>query len=263
METNMKIGIIADLHLPKKEFPPRPEPGKKPEHLPDDPVTANVKKFYEKAKEEKYDFVINLGDLIKGSGNGDEDYMTASMFSRSMISSTVNTYYVLGNRDSMTLPKDLLLHCSKNLGGAYSFLKDGVLFIALDANYSCDGKSYEPGFTDWTDSFVPEAQTEFLKEQLARTDFDKAVILCHQRLDVFMDDLEHLNPHVVSNSEEIRKLLESSGKVSLVLQAHYHSGDDTVQNGIRYYTQPAFFRKGAYSVLTDTPEGFVIKKEVI
>lgn len=259
----MKIGIIADLHLPKKEFPPRPEPGRKPEPVPDDPTTVKVKAFYEKAKEEKFDFVINLGDLINGSGDQDSDYMTASMFSRSMISSTVNTYYVLGNHDSMNIPKDLLLHCDKNLGGAYYFLKDEVLFVALDANYSCDGKPYEPGFTDWSDSFIPDSQLDFLKKQLSRKDYRFAVILCHQRLDMFMDDLEHLNPHVVGNSESVRNILEESGRVALVLQAHYHSGDDTVHKGIRYYTQSAFFRNWGYSVMTVSPDGIDIKKEVI
>ena len=259
----MKIGIIADLHLPKKERPPRPEPGKKPEPIPDDPTTAKVKAFYEKAKTENYDFVINLGDLIGGSEDENSDYMTASMFSRSMISSTVNTYYVLGNRDSMTIPKDLLLHCSETLGGAYWFIKDEILFVALDANYSCDGKPYSKGFTDWTDSHIPEAQLEFLKKQLARTDFKQAVILCHQRLDMFMDGLEHLNPHVVGNSEAVREIIESSGKVALVLQAHYHSGDDVVQNGIRYYTQPALFKNGVYSVLTIDENGIAIEKETV
>lgn len=263
MEKNMKIGIIADLHLPKKEFPPRPEPGKKPEPLPDDPITAKAKAFYEKAKEEKYDFVINLGDLIGGTGNGDDDYMTAMMFSRSMISSTVNTYFVLGNHDTMFIPRDLLLHCSQTLGGAYSFLKDGILFIALDANYSCDGKAYEPGFADWTDSYIPEAQRDFLKNQLAREDFEKAVILCHHRLDLFMDDLEHVNPHVAGNAEEIREILEKSGKVALVLQAHYHSGDDTVFNGIRYYTQRAFFKNGAYTVMNICDGEITLEKEEI
>ncbi len=259
----MKIGIIADIHLPKKKFPPRPEPGKKPEPVPDDTTTANLKKFYEKAKEEKFDFVINLGDLVNGSDDPDADYMTAYSFSRYMISSTVNTYYVLGNHDCMNIPKDLLLHCNEKLGGAYSFLKDDILFVALDANYSCDGKPYEPGYTDWSDSYIPSAQLDFLKQQLSRSDYKCAIILCHQRLDVFMDDLEHLNPHVVGNSETVRGILEGSGKVALVLQAHYHSGDDTVQKGIRYYTQTAFFKKGGYSVLTDTPDGFDIKKEVI
>ena len=101
----MKIGIIADIHLPKKERPPRPEPGKKPEPIPDDPTTAKVKAFYEKAKTENYDFVINLGDVVGNSGDADHDYMTASMFSRSMIGSTVNTYHVLGNRDCMSFLK--------------------------------------------------------------------------------------------------------------------------------------------------------------
>ena len=130
----MKIGIIADIHLPKKERPPRPEPGKKPEPIPDDPTTAKVKAFYEKAKTENYDFVINLGDVVGNSGDADHDYMTASMFSRSMIGSTVNTYHVLGNRDCMSFPKDLLLHCNETLGSAYWFKRDDTLFVALDAH---------------------------------------------------------------------------------------------------------------------------------
>lgn len=259
----MKIGIIADLHLPKKERPPRPEPGKKPEPVPDDPTTVKVKAFYEKAKAEKYDFVFNLGDLISDSGDENANYMTASMFSRSMISSTVNTYYVLGNRDCMCIPKDLLLHCSETLGGAYQFKKEDTLFVALDANYSCDGKAYAPGFTDWTDSFIPEVQLEFLKKQLARDDFKQAVVVCHQRLDLFMDGLEHVNPHVVSNAEAVREIIEASGKVALVLQAHYHSGDDVVQNGIRYYTQPALFKKGVFSVLTIDENGISIEQETV
>jgi len=259
----MKIGIIADIHLPKKERPPRPEPGKKPEPIPDDPTTAKVKAFYEKAKTENYDFVINLGDVVGNSGDPDSDYMTASMFSRSMISSTVNTYHVLGNRDCMSFPKDLLLHCNETLGGAYWFKHDDTLFVALDANYSCDGTPYTKGFTDWTDSYIPEAQLDFLRKQLSGTDFKQAIVLCHQRLDLFMDGLEHVNPHVVSNAEEVRAIIEASDKVSLVLQAHYHSGDDVVQNGIRYYTQPALFKKGVYSVLTIDENGISIEQETV
>lgn len=255
----MKIGIIADLHLPKKEFPPRPEPGKRPEPVPDDPTTVKAKAFYEKAKTKKYDFVINLGDLVDCGDDGEASYMTAYMFSRSLISTTVNTYYVLGNRDCTCIPKDLMLHCNETLGGAYYFIRDGVLFVALDPNYSCDGKPYEPGSGDWTDSYVPEAQLEFLKKKLSRSDFKYAVILCHQRLDMFMDGLEHMDPHVVGNADAVRKIIEDSGKVALVLQAHYHSGDDVVQNGIRYFTQPALFKTGKYSVLNISDDGLTIE----
>ena len=78
-----------------------------------------------------------------------------------------------------------------------------------------------------------------------------------------MDDLERVNPHVVGNAEEIREILEKSGKVALVLQAHYHSGDETVFNGIRYYTQRAFFKNGAYSVMNIDANGITLEKEEI
>ena len=70
-------------------------------------------------------------------------------------------------------------------------------------------------------------------------------------------------PHVVSNAEEVRAIIEASDKVALVLQAHYHSGDDVVQNGIRYYTQPALFKKGVYSVLTIDENGISIEQETV
>ena len=78
-----------------------------------------------------------------------------------------------------------------------------------------------------------------------------------------MDDLEHVNPHVAGNAEEIREILEKSGKVALVLQAHYHSGDDTVFNGIRYYTQRAFFKNGAYTVMNICDGEITLEKEEI
>jgi len=244
----MKIGIIADIHL--KNLPAGEQ---------NDEAREKVFAFYKNAKEQNFDFVINLGDLMSGTGNEEEDFDAAYRFSRQMISETMNTYYVLGNHDTMTIPRDLFLHCSEKLGGAYTFTKDNVLFVALDANYSSDGLPYKVGEGDWTDAYVPSNQIEFLKKTLAESPCKIAVIMCHQRLDMFMNEFEMLNPHVVSNSEEIREILENSGKKTLVLQAHYHSGDDVMQRGIRYYTQTAFFNDNVYSVLTVDGNGFEIE----
>ena len=47
------------------------------------------------------------------------------------------------------------------------------------------------------------------------------------------------DPHVVVNHRQVRAVLEKSGKVSLVLQGHCHSGALTVQRGISYVTLKA------------------------
>jgi hypothetical protein len=51
----------------------------------------------------------------------------------------------------------------------------------------------------------------------------------------------NLNPdaeqhHLVKNAAEVREILEKSGKVKAVWQGHYHTGHDSIINGISYHT---------------------------
>lgn len=44
----------------------------------------------------------------------------------------------------------------------------------------------------------------------------------------------------VSNREEVRKILESSGKVAAVFSGHTHFFHEQTMNGIKYITVPSF-----------------------
>ena len=52
----------------------------------------------------------------------------------------------------------------------------------------------------------------------------------------FMDESVE---EIMKNAAEVRKILEESGRVHLVLQGHYHPGAEHEHNGIRYTTFPA------------------------
>lgn len=97
----------------------------------------------------------------------------------------------------------------------------------------------------WTDSRLPDAQTAFLSDVLRSAD-RPCVILVHECLDPALPD-----DHLIRNAEEIRTLLSLGGKVSLVVEGHYHPGADHTDAGIRYLTVPALCEReeAPYTIL--------------
>ena len=93
---------------------------------------------------------------------------------------------------------------------------------------------YRPGEVDWTDSLLPAAQVGQLGRVLGDSNVTGATVFIHQRLDGCTDAR-----YTVRNSDEVRAVLEASGKVGTVFQGHYHRGDRKEINGIRYITLPA------------------------
>ena len=103
-----------------------------------------------------------------------------------------------------------------------------VKLIFLDASYSPDGKPYGREDIDWTKSFVPKAELEWLEKQL---DTDKRkIVFTHQNIDTNVE-----SRHIVSNAAEINSIL-AKHNVSHVYQGHYHYGAENVINGIPYTT---------------------------
>ena len=72
-----------------------------------------------------------------------------------------------------------------------------------------------------------------LKNELARIN-GEAIVFMHQNIDPAI----HVS-HRLCNDSAVRSVLEESGKVKLVIQGHYHPGNENTVNGIRYLTLPA------------------------
>lgn len=188
--------------------------------------------------DQKVDFLIELGDF-KDQGNPpekDETLRFLDLIEKEFSRFRGRRFHVLGNHDHDSISKGEFLERITNTGFAkaaayYSFNINSVHFIVLDANYSSDGIPYNRGRFDWTDAYVPERQLSWLRKDL-KTNKLPTVVFLHHRLDASGDN----SIYGPRNADEVRKILEDSGKVLIVFQGHEHAGALNRINGITYYT---------------------------
>ena len=155
-------------------------------------------------------------------------------------------YHVVGNHDLDSISKKQFLSVTRDETTYYSFDVAGFHLVVLDACYTSKGEDYDHGRFTWTDANIPPTQMDWLGDDLSKTDYP-TIAFIHQNLDgkgsVF-----------VKNAEDVRKILEDSGKVCAVFQGHHHPGSYRVVNGIHYYTLKAVVegsgeKNNAYAVV--------------
>ncbi|WP_439184962.1 metallophosphoesterase [Carboxylicivirga taeanensis] len=168
-------------------------------------------------------------------------------------------YHVLGNHDVDSISKTEFQSVIRNTGISpdktyYSFVQKNWRFIVLDACFRADGVPYDTNNFKWYDTSIPEEQLQWLEMELARSK-EPVCVFVHQPLD-------GEGKLFVNNAEQVRQVLEGSGKVTAVFQGHRHEGDYKVINGIHYITQKAMvdfsgMTNSSYSVVRLSPEGLV------
>lgn len=181
----------------------------------------------------KPDFVVEGGDFKDLGRTKEESLAYLDSIEAEFAKFKGDRYHVLGNHDHDNLSKEEFLAHVHNAGqdvakAYYSFVRNGVTFIVLDANYGADGEPYCRGNFSWKTAKIPAEQVGFLKEQLALAPGPVVPIL-HQQLDA-KDETR------IRNAKEIKAILKMSRKVKFVLQGHYHEGMQSDLNGIHYYT---------------------------
>lgn len=224
-----RFGIIADCHYADAD--------------------ARIGRYYRESLEklaecvelmnaEKVGFLIELGDLKDEDAQPVEDktlsYLRA--IERVFQKFTGPTYHVLGNHDMDSISKQQFLSNVENTGidstkSYYSFDSKGFHFVVLDANYRSDGADYDHGNFSWSDANIPQRQLTWLAEDLAGAR-GPVIVFVHQLL-------AGAASHRIKNAEEARSVLESSRKVSVVIQGHEHKGGYSEIKGIHYYTLKA------------------------
>ncbi|MBN1806579.1 MAG: metallophosphoesterase [Sedimentisphaerales bacterium] len=170
------------------------------------------------------------------------------------------TYHVLGNHDLDSISKRQFLKRIKNTKtdsslSYYSFDSSGLHCIVLDANYRTDGADYDHGNFDWTDANIPSKELAWLRQDLASTQ-RPVVVFIHQLLD-------GTGSVYVKNAEQVRQVLETSGKVLAVFQGHHHSGSYNNIASIHYYTLKALVEgdgaeNNSYAIVEVRPDGGII-----
>ena len=184
---------------------------------------------------EKVDFLAELGDFKDENAKPVELKTIAHLRAIEKVFQKFAgpTYHVLGNHDMDSISKAQFLANVENTGidparSYYSFDSKGIHFVVLDANYRKDGVDYDHGNFKWLDANIPPAQLEWLAEDL-RNARRPAIVFVHQQL-------AGIPTHRINNAEEVRPVLESSGKVIAVFQGHKHKGGYAQIEGIHYYT---------------------------
>ena len=222
----MKIGLFADPHYCCKE------------------VTCSTRRpslSYQKIREAMTAFadagaelVLCLGDLVDDCDDTARNREEIERISALIRSFGIPFYSLMGNHDYQNFTRE---EFDRFTGGAYppfSAVYGRRVFLFLDANYTKAGAVYEPGKVDWVDTMVPVEQVSRLREHLSAARGQEVYVFTHQNLDPSVE--EH---HIISNSAEVRALLEAAGNVKAVFSGHYHPGHEAVVNGIRYHTLAA------------------------
>lgn len=229
-EENTRFGLLTDIHFARRKV--------NGTRYFDQSITK-LTEAIQVYNREHMDFLIELGDL---KDQGIDPVKTETLSFLDEIESTLKKYkgplyHVLGNHDMDSISKKDFLQHTRNHGKArnktyYSFIRNHLKFIVLDANYNEDGSDYDSGKFNWTKAFIPAEQKDWLQKELSGHTYP-VIIFLHQLLDSFSG----INKNVcVGNAGEIVDILEQSKKVIAVFQGHHHAGHHSFRNGIHYYT---------------------------
>lgn len=215
----VRIGMMTDLHYADK-----PPAGSR--HY-----RESRRKLEEAAaqfEQDKPDFVVELGDLIDAAESVEAEKQYLATINKQFAALPGDKHYVLGNHCVTTLTKDEFLAGVGQKKPHYSFDAGGFHFLVLDACFRADGQPYGRDNFKWNDANIPDEQVEWLRADLKATT-RKTIVFAHQRLDV-------KNDYGVKNAEQVRTVLEESGKVLAVFQGHSHKNDLKDIHGIHYCT---------------------------
>jgi alkaline phosphatase len=245
-ERRVRVGLVTDLHYADK-----PPAGSR--HYRE--TLAKVEEAAAQFQKDKPDFIVELGDLIDAADSVEVEKNYLARINKEIAALPGDKHYVLDNHCVTTLTKEEFLDGVGQTKPNYSFDVGGFHFVVLDACFRSDGQPYGRDNFKWNDANIPDENVEWL-----RADFKiatgKTIVFAHQRLDV-------KNDYRVKNDEQVRNVLEDSGKVLAVFQGHSHKNDLKDINGIHYCTLVAMVEgsgaeNNGYSVM-DVFDGGTIR----
>jgi len=239
----LRIGLIADPHY--ADLPPKINRYYRES-------IAKIRESVNRFNEAGIDFAVELGDFIDAADAVENEVAHLKAIEAEYARLRADRYYVLGNHCVWTLTKQEFIANTAAKKTHYSFDKGGFHFVVLDACFRKDGVPYGRRNFDWTDANVPQAQRDWLEQDLRQTS-RQSIVFVHHRLDL-------ADQYAVGNAPAVCKILEESGKVIAVVQGHYHKGDYKRINAIHYCTLTAMVEgqgpeSNAYAILDIYKDG--------
>lgn len=181
----------------------------------------------------KYDLVVNLGDSIFN-----KDKKTDSIRYKEFLSffKDVKTpiIHLLGNHDLRFMSRKQLNSFLKQKSSYYSRDIGGIHHVVLSA------RSHHMGFNP----HISKTQIEWLRRDLSKTKLTVVVythfLLDEQNMkDNYYFNIFDKNMVLIEERKEVRKILEKSEKVLLVINGHTHFHNQQTINGIIYLNAPS------------------------
>ncbi len=214
-----RVGLVTDLHYADK-----PPAGSR--HYRE--TLVKLEEAAARFHEDQPDFVVELGDFIDAADSVEVEKKYLQRINKDFTVLPGKKHYVLGNHCVHTLTKGEFLEGVGQQKSYYSFDQGGYHFVVLDSCFRSDGTPYGRKNFQWTDPNIPEEQVEWLRADLQAAG-GKTIVFAHQRLDVS-------NHYGVKNCQQVRRVMEESGKVIAVFQGHSHKNDYNEIAGIHYCT---------------------------
>jgi 3',5'-cyclic AMP phosphodiesterase CpdA len=193
---------------------------------------TKLQEAVERLNDRKVDFVIELGDFCDAGPTKEAEIGYLRTIRGVFEGFRGPRHYVLGNHCVAALTKaEFLEHCGATVKRSYYSFDHGPWhFVVLDADFRRDETPYGPGNFEWTDSWIPAAERQWLADDLTKAGGRKTIVFAHQNLH------NETDAHGVKNAPEVRRILESAGNVVAVFQGHMHSGGHARLGGIDYCT---------------------------
>jgi len=231
---SLRFGLLADSHYAQKDD------WKNRRY---DQSLAKTEEAVRVMNEEQVDFLLHLGDFKDEGNSPDRDETLGFLDEIEAVFQGFEgpTYHAIGNHDVDSITKADFLQHVENTGipkdqSYYSFDLKGFHCVVLDANYHKDGSDqYYAEGADWQDPNIPQAQLDWLKDDLEKTELP-TIVFCHHPLYEFR---RNKNQYHVNNFAAVQEILEASRKVMVVFQGHVHAEEHSKINGIHYITQLA------------------------
>ncbi|MBL7188139.1 MAG: metallophosphoesterase [Phycisphaerae bacterium] len=248
-----RFGIVTDCHYADAEAAGTRFYRQSPDKLAECVELMNA---------EKVDFLIELGDFKDQNTPPVEQKTLSYLEAIEEVFQKFHgpAYHVLGNHDLDSISKEQFLTRAENTNidsdrSYYSFDVNRLHCIVLDANYRGDGADCDHGNFDWTDANVPTAELAWLVQDLAAAS-GPVIVFTHQLLD-------GIGSVYVKNADQVRQILQASGRVLAVFQGHHHPGSYSNIAGIHYYTLKALVEgtgpeNNSYAIAEVHPDGTII-----
>lgn len=221
----MKIGLFSDTHYCDRAI----VNGDRKPRVAFDRLAAALDAF----QKEQVSLVVCLGDMINYNGDKAESRASLTKISTLIRNAGIPCVCCMGNHDNEAFNHDDFAEISQLQLSPFLFEDSESRLIFLDASYTPDEKPLTQDWNDWTQSYVPDKQLDWLKQQLNTN--KRCSVFIHQILDPAIGDEDH----TVCNAEEINNILAQFPQVKNVFQGHYHFGADHIVNAIRYTTLKA------------------------